>query len=370
MQHSIIFWNVSRLFGSSGSPIQFALSADSEESHASTTDVDKKLDVIAAVVDAFAADNDAPPLFVGFTEIENGDLAEAIANRVQSAPLKVVDHLATDETGFALDGLNITALVNTDLVSVVRLRSHILDRTFDTRDILEIDCQTNHTNWCALVNHWPSRLVGEARSQRVAAAHYLKQLVHQRVRFPLSQMWDRNSATMRVPANQNLLARSRTPVVVMGDFNDEVFNEAIEQINSTPDSDQVISDLKVRGRSTRDRFRSYRASPFRLINPFWQYAPGSMGSYYRSPRWRTYDQILMSRSFIDDFDGQTFKFDTESAMIINRRRVTLGDNYWQITNNNGKPIQFDSGKNRGCSDHFPVAVVVDIMTSESANIAL
>ena len=336
MRLSLLFWNLGRLFGSSGSPIEFALSA--EDASTSEADVDKKLDIIAASIDAHAAQAGAPPLLIGFTEIESSDLVQSIADRVTSASLRGVDLLAEDETGFALDGLNISALVNTDVVDVLRLQSHIIDRTFDTRDILEIDLETEGRRWSTLINHWPSRLASEGRSKRITAAQYLARLVDTRVRFSLSEMWNSSASAMDIPANHDLLVRARTPVVVMGDFNDEVFNESLERVHSTSQTDEVIADLKVRGRSRRERFKTYRASTFRLFNPFWKYAPGVIGSYYRSPRWRTYDQIMLSRGFCDSFHDQPFQLDEESAEIITRKFVQLenGD-AWQLTNNNGKP---------------------------------
>lgn len=360
MRHTIIFWNLGRLFGSSGSPIEYALTADSEASGASAAEVEKKLDVIAAVIDAIAAAHGGPPLFVGFTEIENADLAEEVAARVQAARLRSVDRLATDETAFALDGLNITALVNEQSATVIRLQSHVLDRTFDTRDILEIDLESRGKPWSAVVNHWPSRLSGEGRSLRISAAHYVSRLVHRKLRFTLLELWDSASSTMDIPPNDALLDRSRMPVVVLGDFNDEVFNDAVEALNSTPETDEVTDDLNVRGRSKRERFRTYCASPYRLLNPFWSFA-GSSGSYYRSPRWRTYDQILLSRGFCEDFEGQTLRYEEGSATIHQEQKVSLANGEtWQVTNNNGKPIPFDAARGRGCSDHFPVVVTVDL----------
>jgi endonuclease/exonuclease/phosphatase family metal-dependent hydrolase len=360
MRHTIIFWNLGRLFGSAGSPIEYALKADSNATGATAEEVEKKLDVIAAVIDTIASTQGGPPLFVGFTEIENADLAEQVAKRVRTARLRSVDRLAADETAFALDGLNISALVNEQSATVVRMQSHVIDRTFDTRDILEIDLESRGKPWSALVNHWPSRLSGEGRSQRISAAHYVARLVQRKVRYPLLELWDRESSTMDVPSNDALLERSRVPVAVLGDFNDEVFNEAIDALGATPETDEVTDDLHVRGRSKRDRFRTYRGSPFRLLNPFWTFA-GSFGSYYRSPRWRTYDQIMLSRGFCEHFEGQILSYEEGSAAIHRDREVTLANGeVWQVTNNNGKPIRFDSARSRGCSDHFPVVVTVDL----------
>jgi hypothetical protein len=257
--HSIIVWNVMRLFGSGGSPIEHALSDGDAAAVADEADVAEKIATIAAAVDAMARIT-GPPLLVGLVEIETNRLAQSIADAVQSAPLATVDDMGSDQAGFALDGLDISLLVNRDLVASLPLvRSHVIDRTFNTRDILEVDALLrNGTAMSVLVNHWPSRMVSEAAGLRVAAAHYLGRLVAEKTRYSLSEMLDAERRLIDLPTADEMLARARHPVVAMGDFNDEVFNEAIEILGSTSDLAAARDDLSVRGRRKKQRFAPTR----------------------------------------------------------------------------------------------------------------
>ena len=358
MLRTIIFWNVGRLFGSSGSPIQFALSENSSAATATPDQIEKKLDIIAATIDEIANITSAPPLFIGLTEIETNELAKKLAKKIKSTNIATIDDLAIDEGGIVLDGLNITLLVDPNIIQAKKLRSHIVDRTFNTRDILEVDTLVGNKPLSLVLNHWPSRLSGESKGRRIAVAHYVSKLVANKVRFQLSELWDANSEKLKIPNKKKLTDRALIPVVIMGDFNDEVFNESISLLHSTPEIDRITDDLKLKGRSLKDRYRSYRSSTHRLLNPFWTYV-GKSGSFYHSPRWRTYDQILMSRGLCEP--NQKITYLKGSEYIFSNSKIQLGDgSEWNLTNKNGKPIQFDPKKKRGCSDHFPVVVTIDI----------
>jgi hypothetical protein len=353
--HSIIFWNVQRLFGSGGSPIEHVLSGKNYKAE----DLEKKLFTIASVIDRIS-EMAGPPLLVGLAEIENAGLCQRIADYVQTTTLDSVDTKGLDETGLALDGLNIGLLYNTTTFSRISLlRSHVINRTFKTRDILECDLEDKHGDkFSVLVNHWPSRLTGESNDLRISAAHYTANLFMSKTRFSLAEMWERKKKILKVPNKALREEKSSVPVVVMGDFNDEMYDRSIEILGSTDDSDAVANDLKVKGHSTRDRFRSYYHSRPLLLNPFWKLA-GRTGSFYRSPRWRCYDQIMLSRGFL--LGKGAFSYIQDSIDVFNKKEVRLNDgNDARLTNRNGKPISFDPAKNRGCSDHFPVFVSAEV----------
>ncbi len=354
---SVVFWNVQRLFEPDGGALHHALSGSDRRAPSSAA-VDDKISTIAAVLDQIS-ERQGVPLMVGLAEIESSRLARSIADRVRRAALIDVDGRARDQTGFSLDGLNLSLLINTDLVRrVVRLRSHIVDRTFDTRDILEVDLKLKHGGVVStFVNHWPSRLSGGSQSRRIAASHYLRSLLREKVRFGISEMWDAERNRLVVPAKSELLRRARHPVVVMGDFNDEVFDASIQLLNSTNDPEAVLGDLRVRGRTKKQRFQSYVRSPPSLLNPFWSLV-GRGGSYYRSPRWRTYDQILLSRGFLERRAGLVYRPDT--ATVFDDPDVARPDGAQvALTNRGGKPLAHQRA-GHGCSDHFPVAVSLDL----------
>lgn len=356
---SLVFYNVQRLFGSGGSPIQRALAGGAEDAATSSEEIAAKIATIAAVIDRIGALAGAP-LVVGLCEIETAELAQGIADAVTTADLRCVDVRGDDQTGFALDGLNISLLYAADAVADISLlRSHVIDRTFITRDVLECDLTlAGGAPLSVLVNHWPSRLVGEAAGQRVSAAHYVRRLVAAKTRYELAEMWDADRGLLDLPTKDEMTARAQTPVVVMGDFNDEVFNESIELLGSTSDASAVEDDLRVRGRTKKERFRTYTRSAPLLYNPYWAWV-GRTGSYYRSPRWRLYDQILVGRGLVGGRGA--LRYVDGSGRVFGERTVMRGDGIEHtITNRGGKPIAYDHDRGRGCSDHFPVFASVEV----------
>lgn len=359
-QRSIVFWNIHRMFESKGSPIDYALSDDQPpETEAKIMTVREKTLTIASVLDHIA-EIAGPPLLVGFAEIESAALSQNIAESVRSASLAAVDVMARDDLGFALEGLNLSLLFDVNyFAEVEKLRSHVIDRRFITRDILECDFRTQSgESLSVLLNHWPSRLISEATATRITAAHYVRSLIGSKTRFSLMEMWDSNLNTIMVPDQEDLEKKASTPTLVMGDFNDEMFDLSVELLGSTYDKDAVVKDLNVRGQSRIDLFRSYRNSNTLLLNPFWAFA-GRGGSYYRSPRWRCYDQIMVSRGFL--IETCPLRYRPDSAGIFSQREVQRSDGSMiELTNRNGKPISYEPAKNRGCSDHFAVFLSVEV----------
>jgi hypothetical protein len=55
------------------------------------------------------------------------------------------------------------------------------------------------------------------------------------------------------------------------------------------------------------------------------------------------------------------RYDRDSANVFAEKQVTRADNsVVKLTNQNGKPIGFDTNKQRGCSDHFAIFVSVEV----------
>lgn len=353
---SVIFWNLERLFDDGG-PVAEVLGTPPLAAAA----LANKVDTIAAVIDSIGA-LIGPPALVGFSEISSKALAKRIGQRVSSTRLVDVDSQARDQYGFSLSALNLSLLYDATLFpSVTSLRSHVVDLTFDTRDVLEVVlARANASPFTVLLNHWPSRLNPEGPVKRVAAGYYVANLVHTNLRYSMSELWDSGSKRIRMPSDAALLQRARLPLIAMGDFNDEPFDPSLEALRTTPDARTVLDEDLTGGADVRARFRNYLASPPSLLNPFWRLAVGDSGSYYRSPRWRTYDQILVSRGLLKTSPADTTFFVPDSARIqsvptaVRRDGATV-----RLTNSGGKPASFDAATGQGCSDHFAIAIGIE-----------
>lgn len=345
----IAFWNVERLFDAD-SHIAAALGgADSTPPDAVVTT--NKLQVLGAVIADFAATHGTPAL-LGVAEIESVALVRRLLAATGLA-LKSIEGAVADEVGVSLDGLDITLLYDPAVFNApTRIRSHVLDRTFDTRDVLEVELPLRSSGRpvLVLVNHWPSRMIAESLDRRVNAAHYVRQLVSERVRFQPRELWDSTTRRLVIPGAAALVARANRPVVVMGDFNDEPFDRPLEILSTTTDAADVLDDLKVKGRSNRQRYTTYVASTPMLYNPYWSLCTGATGTFYRSPRWRVYDQVMLSRGALDLFGRRT-------AYTHAPATVTVGGTAVPVVSRFGRPLSFDADRMSGASDHFLTALL-------------
>jgi Endonuclease/Exonuclease/phosphatase family len=345
----IAFWNVERLF-EADSHIAAALGgADAQPPDAAVTTL--KLRVLGAVIADFAAAHGTPAL-LGIAEIESTTLVRRLLTASQLG-LRSIEGAVPDEMGVVLEGLDITLYYDPAVFDPpTRIRSHVLDRTFDTRDVLEVELplRSTGTTVLVLVNHWPSRLVSESADRRVNTAYYVRQLVSERVRFQPRELWNAVTRRLVIPPRADLVARAARPVVLMGDFNDEPFDRTMEILATTAAEDEVANDLHVRGRSNRDRYTTYVASTPKLFNPYWSMCTGAAGTYYRSPRWRIYDQVMLSRGALDTFGPKDAYLHAPATVTLDARQVPMLTRF-------GRPLSFDAQRMTGASDHLFTALL-------------
>lgn len=363
---SIVFWNVQRLFEPGSRALDALIRMSGGDPHEPTAPeaVEAKVALIGAVLDRISADV-APPLLVALAEIETSRLTGAVAAATGSVALRDADIAAVDDYGFALQGLNLAVLFDDGVFTdPTVLRTHVVDRTFDTRDVLELRLPLRGATeeLSVLVNHWPSRLAAEGAEKRLAAAYYVQSLLRDVVRIPLSSMWrpegGGGAPGFVLPSKEELVERGRRPLIVLGDFNDDPFDRSLTVLGATPDVDEVLVGLRSQGRTREDRLRAYQAWAPTLLNPFWAYTTGALGTYYRSPRWRTYDQVLVSSGIVDG--AGPLRYVPGSAHPFVADSVTLAGRNVPMINRGGKPLAYDSHKRRGCSDHFPAVLEVEI----------
>jgi endonuclease/exonuclease/phosphatase family metal-dependent hydrolase len=130
------------------------------------------------------------------------------------------------------------------------------------------------------------------------------------------------------------IAKEKQHVLVMGDFNDEPFDSALEILNAT--RDMTIA----------------RERPGMLFNPFWRHLGHEdrddvvCGTCFHrngeTTRWRTFDQILLSGEFLG-----------EHGLIYDRTRIYRDPK---------EPTDSTPPRGKG-SDHLPV--VLDLVIKQS-----
>ena len=345
----IMFWNLERLF-TTNSHIEAALEGGEAPTRTSE-DLSLRLEILGAVLNAVRVSHGVPAL-VGLAEVETAGLIRRLI-RASGLGLESVEGQAEDEAGIPLEGLDVGLLYDPTVFSPpARIRSHVLDRTFDTRDVFEVDLPLRGSDVIVkvIVCHWPSRLSLESAERRVSAGYYCRQITLDWLRYPARETWDPERRRLVLPTTAELNARGQRPLVIMGDFNDEPFDRSVEVLEATPDLPEVMVEVRRGGRSLRDRYAAYNAWTPRLWNAFWGLVGGPAGTYYRSPRWRVYDQVLVSR-------GAAELFGPRKALTVSPATVVVDGRQARLTSLDGYPLSFDSSKPRGASDHLPVALV-------------
>jgi predicted extracellular nuclease len=319
-QYRIAFWNVENLFDIEGSPrreekVARAIGGDIKGWTQAL--LDRKIAQLAAIIRQMGMG--AGPDLLGVCEVENRFVLEMLVQAL--APLgrnyQIVHHDTEDRRGidvaFIYDGNKLSVPSGPGIESVF---SHFVLRRNATRDIVQVNFMTAKNRMLVLMgNHWPSRTGGESESDayRAMAGETLSYF-HERV--------------LDIYGNT-------TPVLAMGDFNDEPFDPSLTDYALALRS----KDKVVRGRN-----------PY-FLNLMWPLMGSGLGSYYFDGHIML-DNILVNRNLLNP--ASPFQVLPNSANILRfplmTERSTSGPRRF---GGMGKEVDQD-----GYSDHFPVEVAL------------
>ena len=315
-QYYIAFWNLENLFDIEGSPrrsekIQREISKSIK--NWTQDKLDRKVSQLASIIRQM--NSGRGPDMLGVCEIENEHVMELLIQAL--APLgrnyAIVHHDTQDQRG-----IDVGIIYDSDLFTVEAQFNHFVMRRTATRDILQVNFFTpQRRRFVVIVNHWPSRLGSESQSQvyRAIAGETLAYF-HERI--------------MDVHG-------SCTPVLAMGDFNDEPFDRSLE--------DYALS--------TRSDTKVVRAKNALFLNLMWPSMGEGLATYY-------YDNIPC---FLDQFL-------VNKNMLTQKAPIRVLDDSVEVfhlpemvdTGTYPTPIRFGGmGKEvnlNGFSDHFPIAVSI------------
>jgi endonuclease/exonuclease/phosphatase family metal-dependent hydrolase len=336
--HHIAFWNLENLFAPEGFAHRepwIAKRLASDLKGWTQALFDKKIDQLVSIIRQM---NGAQgPDILGVCEVENAFVLQQLTARlngqISNRNYAVVHVDSTQDrrgidTAFVFDGSKYTFDPNV-------IFSHFVMRRTGTRDITQVTFTTQAGNdLIALCNHWPSRSGGtyESRGYRMTAGETLSYW-HQRI-------WEERGSDI--------------PIIAMGDFNDEPFDESVQ----------------IHARATRERGDVERAqTAVRFYNLAWRYLeqlgqdqngdPKLLhGTLYYDGDGNVFDQLFVSKGLLSEDSPITVMEDTakiEAFPEMVDHRVAHG------------PIRFglskgDAAKNvntSGFSDHFPVSVILE-----------
>ena len=270
-----------------------------------------KLKNMSYVISQMAIDNTPAGIaLLGVSEIENRGVLEDLVKQpaLKDRSLQIVHYDSPDRRG-----VDVGLLYNPRLFTVSNSKSYRLytdDPNFLTRDQLMVSGYLQGEKVHVIVNHWPSRSGGEerSRSKRNAAAGLTRSIVDSLYK-----------------------ADPKARIIVMGDLNDDPFNESCATILGAK---KVKEEVK----------------PGDLYNVFWKTLEKGMGTLSYNDQWNLFDQIIISHELANGSKDQLHFWKSE---IFYRNFLIQQEGRYK-----GTPLRTHSGGAwlNGYSDHLPTII--------------
>lgn len=277
-----------------------------------------KLKNLSKVISEIGADiTGTTPAIVGFCEIENRKVIEDLVNQepLLSSDYGIIHFHSPDRRGIDValiykKGLFVPS--NSQSRELKIYRDNDPDQRIYTRDQLVVSGSLDGDEIHFIVNHWPSRSGGEARSRpnRLKAAALNKKII--------------DSLHTIDPYAK---------IITMGDFNDDPTNESIKDILKAKSKKE---DLQI----------------MEMFNPMEEMLKRGLGTLAYRDGWNLFDQTIISKGLIDK-DYSSYQF--YKAGIYNPPYLANPRGRYK-----GYPYRAfaDGGFTGGYSDHFPVYAVL------------
>lgn len=254
------------------------------------------------------------PAVLGVAEIENRKVLEDLVNdpNLRAKNYGIVHFDSPDRRG-----IDVALLYQNALFKVKNYNKHELviydkntaKRVF-TRDQLLVSGYLDGDLLYIIVNHWPSRRGGEAKSRykREKAAALNKKIM-----------------------DSIFAANPYAKIITMGDFNDNPNDSSVKEILMAK---QYRKNIKIKG----------------LYNPMAKLAKKGLGSLAWRDQWSLFDQIIISKTFLDT-DYSSYRY--YKAGVFNPEYLVTSTGKYK-----GYPFRsYTHGAyTGGYSDHFPVYI--------------
>ena len=316
--HTIAFYNLENLFDTINDPQKFdeyspimGLKTNREEAY------QQKIRNMARVISEIGTSvTKNSPVILGVCEVENKSVLEDIVNDslLIEKNYGIIHHDSPDARG-----IDVALLYQKKLFTPIKTNTYELKiyddkdgKRITTRDQLVVSGQLENDLLNIIVNHWPSRRGGEARSRpkRMAAAKL-------------------NRRILDSIQNQDPYAK----VFIMGDMNDN------------PNNPSLKDALRTQRKRKKVGFKG-------LYNPYEKFFRDGLGTTAYRDNWSLFDQIIISKPLLET-DYSSFRY--YKAGIFNKNYLITANGKYK-----GYPFRSwnDSGFSNGYSDHFPVYVYV------------
>jgi len=315
--NTIAFYNLENLFDTINDPTKFdersPLMEMSEKERGLV--YPKKIKNMARVISELGVDpkfSKNTPAVLGVCEVENRDVLHDLINdpQLRDKGYDIIHFDSPDERS-----IDVALLYQKKLFKPTNYVNHELilydpntEKRNYTRDQLVVSGLLEGEKMHFIVNHWPSRSGGEARSRpgRISAAKLTKKIVD---------------------SLQTIDPYAK--VVIMGDFNDDPFNVSIKKILNAKAEKE---DVELKG----------------IFNPMMKMTKKGMGTLAYRDALNIFDQLMFTKPFLDK-DFSSFKI--YKTGIYNPTYMSAKKGRYK-----GYPKRSFVGATwtGGYSDHFPV----------------
>lgn len=312
---TIAFYNVENLFDTINDPLKFDDDRTPEGKDKWTSTLYKdKVQKIAKVLSEIGSDKTSTsPDIIGLCEIENEQVLIDVINdpSLQGQNYSVIHFDSPDARG-----IDVGLLYKKDVFVPMSFRNNTLTihnedgKREYTRDQLLASGFFDGEEMHFLVNHWPSRRGGEARSRpkREAAARLNKKII-----------------------DSLLNINPEAKIISMGDLNDDPTNSSLKKVLKTVKEIDSVTYQDI-------------------YNPMEKMAKKGMGSLAYRDNWNLFDQIFFTGALLKD-EKSTYRF--WKAGIFNKKYLIVDRGRYR-----GYPFRSYAGGTYagGYSDHFPVYI--------------
>jgi len=273
-----------------------------------------KLKNLAKVISEIGSDvTGTTPAIVGFCEVENRQVIEDLVNQeaLRSSDYGIIHYHSPDRRGIDVALIYQKKLFvpsNTQSRELLIYNNNDVTRRVYTRDQLVVSGLLDGDKVHFIVNHWPSRSGGEARSRpnRIKAAELNKKII--------------DSLHAIDPYAK---------IITMGDYNDDPTNHSIKNILQTKSKRDDVAIME-------------------LYNPMEEMHKKGFGTLAWRDGWNLFDQTIVSAGLLSK-DYSSYQF--YKAGIYNPSYLANPRGRYK-----GYPYRAfaDGGFTGGYSDHFPV----------------
>lgn len=256
------------------------------------------------------------PAVVGLSEMENRAVIEDLINDPQLKPYnyQIVHYDSPDKRGVDVCLIyqpRYFQVTNSKSVPLMIFNEESGDRIY-TRDQLMVSGLMDGEPMHFVVNHWPSRRGGQARSARL-----------------------RNEAAKlsRSIIDSIQIVDKKAKIILMGDLNDDPIDESVDvYLGAHGEKNKVKKD--------------------ELFNATYENYKNGIGTLAYRDKWNLFDQMILTAPLLGKgYSGFKFK----SCHIYSKPKMIVQEGRYK-----GYPLRtyVGNGYRAGYSDHFPVYVIL------------